>query len=228
MRETISITAISDLHGYTPRLPAGDILIVAGDLTARDDPVGYLEVLDWAIEQPFERVILIAGNHDMHLQKDNYKRMVVIEKMAYLEDQLLDLGGLKIYGSPWTLTFPGINPICSAFTVDTEEQMAEKYAAVPDNLDILITHGPPYCILDQVNDFKNGTIRNTGSRALLDLIKQKKPRYHIFGHIHQNGGMVYNVPGQKTTCMNVCLMNEQYKPRWPGHLTFEIPPPSPS
>jgi hypothetical protein len=40
----VIIDCISDLHGNEPKLPGGDILIIAGDMTARDAVVDWFDL----------------------------------------------------------------------------------------------------------------------------------------------------------------------------------------
>jgi Icc-related predicted phosphoesterase len=188
------IDLISDLHGFYPKLEGGDLLIVGGDWTRTDsfDELQYFEK-EWLRHQDYKKIILIAGNHDnMAYEAGWYGRI----KIAYLQDSGIEFEGLQIWGSPWSLTFPGMNPLCKAFTVDTEEELQEKWDLIPEDTDILITHTPPYGILDGVlyahiaalgSDDKY--IRHCGSRSLYERLKQVRPRIHCFGHIHEAYGM---------------------------------------
>lgn len=203
------IDCISDLHGYYPKLEGGDLLIVGGDLTARDTQTEYFRCFDWIHEQNYRKKILIAGNHDNEIQKQNYKGP--IEKdFDYLSDSGTEFEGFKIWGSPWTKTFPGMNPHCKAFTFDTEDELAEKWALIPDDIDILITHGPPFDILDETDSGER-----VGSKSLLVRILQVKPRIHVFGHIHEQGGKLLKVApsiDRAITFVNASHVNEYYKP----------------
>lgn len=215
----ISITAISDLHGYYPKLEGGDLLIIAGDLTGKDTLDNYIEFCDWLSQQPYREKIVIAGNHDNRLKDDNKKIKMTFSEWnsttgickqyaIYLCDSATEFEGLKIWGSPWTKTFPGINPKCKAFTVDTEEELAEKWALIPDDTDILITHSPPYLILDEC---RNGHV---GSKSLRIMLNKIRPKVHVFGHIHENGGqqLLLKHEGPNTICVNASHVNEHYEP----------------
>lgn len=185
----MDITLLSDLHGFYPKLEGGDLLIVAGDLTARDTKMEYMAFHEWVRKQNYKKVILIAGNHDNLIQKGffNIPNMPTDEWLGfeYLEDSGTEFEELKIYGSPWTKTFKGMNPNCKAFTVDTEEELAEKWKLIPDDTNILITHSPPECILDQ-----NLQGFNCGSRSLLQRSTNLKSlNLFIWGHIHESYGV---------------------------------------
>jgi len=118
---------------------------------------------------------------------------------------------VKIYGSPWTKTFPGMNPHCKAFTVDTEEELIEKFEIIPRDTDILITHSPPYSILDKTTCGKN-----VGSKYLFTWLKYGcRPRLHVFGHIHEAYGQEEIFPGHNDTMVksvNCSHVNERYQP----------------
>src|SRR6187402_1527746 len=183
----MKITCVADLHGFYPKLDGGDLLIIAGDLTSRDEIEQYEEFSDWLKAQEYRKKIFISGNHDNRMtDKSAQKYFCPIkrnyEEFEYLCDSGTEFEGLKIWGSPWTKTFEGINPKCCAFTVDTEEELAAKFALIPEDTDILITHSPPFGILDHCS---NGHV---GSKSLRSTINRIKPKIHIFGHIHENGG----------------------------------------
>ena len=200
------IDAISDLHGYYPKLEGGDLLIVAGDLTARDNEPEYFNLLKKLCYEKYDKIILIAGNHDNCLQKDDFTISWAIDSddiFEYLCDSGTEFEGLKIWGSPWTKTFEGMNPHCKAFTVDSEEELAGKFSLIPEDTDILITHSPPYGILDCT---AHGPV---GSIELNYAIAKTKARLIVFGHIHEQGGQVMDLI--HTKFVNCSIVNENYE-----------------
>lgn len=203
----MDITCIADLHGYYPELPGGDLLIVAGDLTARDEFKQYIEFNAWLLKQKYRKKILIAGNHDNWIEKVPMLKETFYD-CEYLCDSGTEFEGLKIWGSPWTKTFPGMNPHCMAFTCETEEELDQKWALIPEDTHILITHGPPYGIFDQTRD--NHLV---GSTSLLVRLAQLKPLVHCFGHIHEKGGKDMWLPWKNgTAIVNASHVNERYEP----------------
>lgn len=209
------IDCVSDLHGHYPNLEGGDLLIVAGDLTGRDTHGEYLMFLSWLHKQRYRHYIFIAGNHDNLIQKQE----VLTESLAnttYLCDSGTEFEGLKIWGSPWTSQFPGINPKCCAFTRPFCVSLKDQWDMIPDDVDILITHGPPYGILDKVARDYGASVGDIDLREALE--KRIRPRLHVFGHIHENGGqqIVFKRPGfgteNNTVCMNASYVNELYQP----------------
>lgn len=229
----MDITTISDLHGYYPELPALDLLIVAGDFTARDEVGQITEFMSWVSMQNYDKKILVAGNHDNSLMKE-WEWIKEYPGVEYLcdsgtqleyEEPIRCLFGseepklltyrktLKIWGSPWTTRFPGMNPKCMAFTVDTDEELAEKWALIPDDIDILITHSPPYGLFDQVEHITKGKkkLSSVGSRSLRNhVLNRIKPRLHVFGHIHEFGGRMIDT--STTIFINGSYVDELYSP----------------
>lgn len=185
------IDCIADLHGHYPELEGGDLLIVAGDLTARDTEYQHDDFFIWLNNQSYKKKIFIGGNHDNYLQKNNEKFIKTLEKsdLEYLCDSGTEFEGLKIWGSPWSLWFKGISPKCTAFTGD-EYDLETKFMLIPHGTDILVTHTPPYGILDSVtHSFKTGSHTfNAGSKMLSLHNRRVRPRLNVFGHIHEGYG----------------------------------------
>lgn len=225
----MDITCISDLHGHYPELEGGDLLIVAGDLTARDTHQQVSQFLEWIEAQKYDRLVFIGGNHDNSLtnwctteQSDNMMSYDEFHKWEYLCDSGTEFEGLKIYGSPWTLAFPGINPHCTAFT-GTEAELEAKFALIPDDIDILITHGPPLGIFDTTDRGEN-----VGSKSLLEKARSlKNLKLFVFGRLHEGYGMITPSslndgakvqPNKPITCasfpyiVNCSHVNEHYEP----------------
>jgi Icc-related predicted phosphoesterase len=208
----MKITAISDLHGNYPELGGGDLLIVAGDLTARDLSHERQIFLQWIAEQNYRKKIWIAGNHDNSLVGLQFTP-TRSDAAEYLCDSGTEFEGLKIWGSPWTKTFEGMNPHCKAFTCQTEEELAVKFSLIPDDIDILVTHSPSEGVLDEVDEVtKWGTEQfNVGSSSLIKPMIKSGCRLHVFGHIHESYGKFFN-PINGITYVNASHVNERYEP----------------
>ena len=228
------IDCISDFHGNYPELEGGDLLIVAGDLTARDTEDEYAAFDEWLWQQNYKKIIIIAGNHDNGLQYPEriFRDGVLWTKGDYLcdsgtefsynidgfpeEDEKFLPNGkrtLKIWGSPWTKRFKGMNPHCMAFTCETEEELAEKWATIPNDIDILVTHSPPHGILDEL--VEEGY--HVGSMALQNVVRRIRPKLHVFGHVHESYGMCRPIlefialQGYPIS-VNASHVNEYYEP----------------
>ncbi len=209
------IDCISDLHGLKPILQGGDLLIIAGDLTSCDKHHQYESFFEWLAKQDYKKKVFISGNHDN-------QSMSQFDWLGadYLLDSGTEFNGLKIWGSPWSLWFHGVNPKCKAFMA-TEQILSDRYALIPDDVDILITHTPPYSILDDVEDYKfhqTGVVNYYGSTSLYDRLCNIRPSLHVFGHIHEQGGrqLTFKRPGHgdenNTICVNASIMGPTYKP----------------
>ncbi len=204
------IDCISDLHGYLPKLEGGDLLIVAGDLTARDESEQYEYFFEWLSEQNYRKKIFISGNHDnLHMSQFDWF------DAEYLCDSGTEFEGLKIFGTPWTKTFPGMNPHCKAFTCDTEDQLHDKFKLIPHDTNILISHSPPYGVLDGI-PMEDGSLFHVGSTSLSKAIATHWDSgliFHVFGHIHEAyGERKEQNPIFSTHQINASYVNERYKP----------------
>lgn len=219
------IDCIADLHGFYPKLEGGDLLIVAGDLTARDKPEEYLKFNDWLKLQNYKRKIVIAGNHDNCIQSGVtvFLNTLMAQQMIpiygvdfnYLCDSGTEFEGLKIWGSPWTLKFPGMNPNCMAFTCETEHDLDAKFSLIPEDIDILITHSPPFGILDGI-PIEDGSECHAGSTFLYGWLNYvARPYLHVFGHIHEGYGVEERFACRDQKYMksvNASYVNERYEP----------------
>lgn len=221
MPKSISITFISDLHGYFPNLPKGDLLIIAGDMAATHTVLEWLEFFKWIETLKFKKIIFIGGNHDRFLEQSitsvETREMLGIkeDKFEYLLDSGYTYKGIKIWGSPWSLLFEGVNPKCKAF-MGTEEDLKNKYDLIPNDTDILITHTPPFGTLD------NTLHGRAGSKSLYKAIERVKPKYHVFGHIHEQGCKRRESNGTKF--INASIVCEKYTKKDPSEfITIEYP-----
>jgi Icc-related predicted phosphoesterase len=213
-----TITFISDTHTkhkhVTGELPGGDILIHCGDISNR----GYLNEIKNFLEwfdgiKGYEHKIFIAGNHDFGFQ-DNpnlcAKLLQDYPTVTYLEDTSVIIDGIKIYGSPWQPRFYNW-----AFNVDRGWDIAQKWEKIPQDTDILITHGPLFGILDSTY-----TGQRVGCEDLYNRVMEVKPKVHCYGHIHFDYGMK-EVDGM--TFINACCLGEDYMyQNGPITLDFEF------
>lgn len=206
------IVCISDTHNCNERIevPDGEILIHAGDATTVGTQEQIRRFSDWFASLPHPHKVFVAGNHDWLFEKDNDRaRSLLDPAIVYLQDSAIEIDGLKIYGSPWQPRF-----FDWAFNLNRGQEMAEKWAMIPDDIDILITHGPPYGILDLVP--RSGWDENTGCEELRKWVekitKVGRLKLHVFGHIHCGYG-VHDDFGVKFVNASTC--DEQYDPTQP-------------
>lgn len=200
------VDCISDLHGSYPELEGGDLLIVAGDLTARDTEFQLYEFMEWIRAQSYRKKVFIAGNHDGLIQKKTITFCEKIDGAVYLQDSGCEFEGLNIWGSPWTPEFCNWH-----FMLPRGRKLKEKWDKIPDDTDILVTHGPPLGILDTTDNTWDS--ERLGCADLREVIDRVKPRLHVFGHIHGSyGKIVLKHAGPNTVCVNAAIMDENYKP----------------
>jgi len=174
-KKNIKICAFSDSHGTHRKLkiPKCDILIFCGDagITSYDK----LEDFDsWLYELPAKHIIFVAGNHDTFLEqigRDDCK--LFFTNAIYLENESVQIEGIKFWGSPYSKIFNNWSFMAS------DDYLAHIWEYIPENTDILISHGPAFGILDQVG------WKNEGSHSLRDRVDEIKPKIHICGHIHE-------------------------------------------
>lgn len=173
--------AFSDTHNYhtQTRVPEGDVLLFGGDMCAR----GTLEEVrlfgEYVRSLPHPHKVVIAGNHDWPFELAGERAIETLGALHYLQDGELVIEGVKIYGSPWQPEF------CQwAFNVPRGAPLRKIWAKIPDDTNILVTHGPPHGILDQ-------TARGVaaGCEALRERVEElSELKAHIFGHIHEAYG----------------------------------------
>lgn len=208
------IDIISDLHGAKPKLDGGDLLILGGDYTRADTLGQYLAFREWLRAQEYKKKIMIGGNHDMAIFDGRFYFNDDWLGATWLNDSGCEYEGLKFWGSPWTSWFEGINPLCTAWTLGSEKELAEKWALIPDETDILITHSPPYGIMDEVAQ-SDGSWKNVGSKSLtarihaIPVLQHTKPFIHIFGHVHEGHGYTSHKMMQ---FINASIMDINYVP----------------
>jgi len=192
--------AIADTHGFhrSLEIPAGDILVHAGDLTRHGTLDDVQEFNDFLGSLPHPHKIVIAGNHDICFEIYRKACEELLTNCVYLQDQEVIIDGIKFYGSPWQPWFYDW-----AFNLERGPEIRAKWDLIPENTDVLITHGPPYGLGDL-------TARgdSTGCQDLLEVIDQIKPKLHIFGHIHEGYGMTSN---RDTTFINASSTDQMYR-----------------
>jgi Icc-related predicted phosphoesterase len=215
----VRITSISDTHCFhrkIEKIPEADVFIHAGDITK----LGEIAVLDdfahWVKDLPHEHKIVIAGNHDFSLEIDNHQKSELLKLfkecgITYLQDSGVEIDGVYFYGSPAT----PIHNSKWAFNLERDSKdLANIWDAIPNHTNVLITHGPPFEILDEVP--RGVRIENTGCKMLADTIwEMPKLKAHIFGHIHEGYGTLEEY-GIKF--LNSCICNAKYKPENLPHV----------
>lgn len=212
----MKIVCLSDTHSRQEDLnvPDGDLLIHAGDFTMRGSEQEVRDFNTWLGTLPHRHKVVIAGNHDWALARYPYTRDLITNAI-YLENSGCTIEGLKIWGSPATPNF-----FDWAFNYARGGQLRRIWEAIPDDIDILVTHGPAHGILDEparIIPFDGWSSKHVGCEDLLDVIQKHPPRLHVFGHIHEGAGFKYVKHGDKTTLhVNASALDKDY------HATIQI------
>lgn len=200
----MKIVAISDTHGLTKdlKLPDGDVLVHAGDITGMGTMDQVIAANEWlgSYRHQFKHILLIPGNHDFLFEKDPslaetlmYNAEVLNHKSKMIEDKLF-------FGSPYSPWYYDW-----AFNKHRGEEIKKCWNTIPEGTNVLITHGPPHGFLDATN---NGT-RHVGCEMLLQALERIKPQIHICGHIHEGYG-TDNYGNIKL--YNAAICDQHYRP----------------
>lgn len=199
--ELMKVIVISDTHSQHAQiqLPAGDLLIHAGDITSIGKEKEVKDFLNWFESQPHPNKIFIAGNHDFYLEQTDASviKKIIPPGVVYLKDKGTIVEGLSIWGSPYTPWFNNW-----AFSKQPGRQINTHWKKIPEGTDILITHGPPFQILDEL---ASGIL--AGCPELNKRILEIRPKYHLFGHIHEGYGKKRRMG---TTHVNASVLNQYY------------------
>lgn len=207
------IVAISDVHEAWGKLviPECDILISAGDYSFHGQPNVIKDFHEWLNKQPAKNIISVQGNHETWVE-ENFEQAKAIALEACPRVHFIDEGLVEIDRGP---DGQAIKIWCSAITPffcnwawnRHSYEISKHWFRIPQGIDILVTHGPPYGILDLV---PNGFVK-VGCPKLMNRIQEVKPKVHIFGHIHYsygqkefNGTRFYNAANcnESYNCVN--------------------------
>jgi len=207
------ITFISDTHSkhtqITQDLPGGDLLLHSGDMSSMGYDYEITNFLKWFSGlDNYTNKVFIAGNHDWGFEDNPQwcKEMIELydDKLDYLQDNLLVIGkdyntAIKVYGSPWQPEFYDW-----AFNLPRNgTELAEKWSQIPEDTDILLTHGPAWGYVDTIL----GQTQHLGCELLAERIKVVKPKIHVCGHIHSGRGYVFD---GTTHYINASVLSERY------------------
>lgn len=200
--------AVSDTHNHRPEIPEADVLFHAGDLTMMGEEHELALVAGWFTtlleEETVKHICFVSGNHDWKFQNDPEKARSLFNRhpgIHYLQDSGIEIDDVKIYGSPWQPTFYDW-----AFNADRGHSIRKYWNLIPDNTDVLITHGPPYGYCDWVPRGEH-----VGCEELSLALDRVEPALHVAGHIHCSRNFTKHING-KTFIVNAAICNEKYRP----------------
>lgn len=191
----MKIVNLSDSHNHHDEIPVpdGDMVIYAGDWSIHGNEQESRAFAHWFRNLPHKHKVVIPGNHDKFAERSyTLLKEFFGPDVHYLDNQGVVIEGLVIWGSPWTPTFGQ----GWAFNADPGEEIQRQWAKIPDDVDILITHGPAYGILDWTFHWDTGAKMHVGCYDLLVRLRElKNLKLHVFGHIHEPHGIVEGVRG---------------------------------
>jgi Icc-related predicted phosphoesterase len=190
----MKIVCTADMHGYLPTIPRCDLLLIAGDICpAHNHGLEFQrEWLDtvfrrWLMKDvPAEEIVAVWGNHDLIAETRREEGGKTLYRhigppslpIPFLTDRMYEYNGLKIWGMPWQLPFSE----GWAFNLP-EPALKEKCALIPRDVDVIVSHGPPYGMGDMTFDG-----RPAGSRSLRWTVGHHDARLVVCGHIHEDYG----------------------------------------
>ena len=196
----LKIVCFSDTHGFHNylKLQKGNVLLFAGDLSNVGRLMEIKNFIDWFSSQPHQYKVFIAGNHDFGFEnfiKEDVLKLIP-DNITYLNDSGVSIDGFNFWGSP-------VSPRFHNWAFNRDENIQNHWDLIPNNTDVLITHTPPYGILDLTQEGLN-----VGCRRLRDKILEIQPKLNVFGHIHEAYGedILLN-----TKCINASVLNRQYQ-----------------
>lgn len=225
----------SDTHGLHDQIPAAhviqaDVLLHAGDFTNTGELDQIESLVRWLRAYPAEHKVVIAGNHDITLHTEFYeeggwrrfhespldcrraRELLTAGDCTYLEDEAVEICGYRIYGSPWQPAF------CDwAFNLARGEECRQKWAVIPECVDVLMTHGPPYGRGDHAGG--SGPAR-VGCEDLRRAIESRAVSVSVAGHVHEGYGTSTD---DVTFYVNASTCTHDYRPTNPP-IVFDCPP----
>jgi predicted phosphohydrolase len=179
----VRIVAVADTHLFHGELvvPDGDVFVHAGDMCRGGSIVELELAARWILALPHRHKVIVSGNHDWAFAESPAEACAVFgDAVHYLQDSGCTIEGVRFWGSPWQ---PEYNDW--AFNLPRGEALAAKWALIPEGIDVLVTHGPPAGVGD-----RSSYAGREGCAELRARVQALRPKLHLFGHIHEDGGVV--------------------------------------
>ena len=176
------------LHGKLGNLPYADVVVHSGDLSFSGSVYEAEDFIRWFSSLPYRHKVFIAGNHDSCFCDAEVTGLP--DNVHYLCNSSVIIEGVKLYGMPM-------------FMEDLADGSYDRnIRAIPEDTDVLITHQPPYKILDFSEN------RHYGDKGIWKRVMEVVPRFHLFGHIHN----AYNMYTFKQVAFsNASLVDNDYE-----------------
>lgn len=213
----MKILCISDTHQKHNKLtiPECDVVIFSGDMCSSGDLWQVEHFSKWIRKNSnnFSKFLVVAGNHDLCLMNNGILAKEILkehldEKVAYLEDSEYIFNDIKFYGSPWQPQFHNW-----AFNLPRGERLQKVWANIPEDTNVLVTHGPPHGMGDMVGHV------HVGCADLMDRLRNLPNLFlHVFGHIHSGNGLYLSEALPGVHFCNAAICDENYNPIQPAHM----------
>lgn len=197
----MKVVIIADTHGFHEDLvvPDGDVLVHCGDYSAQGTFRDLVAFNYWLGKQPHKYKVVISGNHDAYagtIERDVTQEF--LQNAIYLENQGAFIEGKTFWGSPFTPVYGHWS-----FMKRRGDDISRVWQMMPEQIDMLVTHGPPQGILD-----KNANHELCGCYDLRQAVKRRRVAYHVFGHIHEGYG---EKTLDDTRYINCSVLDENYE-----------------
>lgn len=207
------IIIISDTHNKRIELPHADLLIHCGDHSSMGYERELIQFNKWMgeIKSNYTHgIILVPGNHDLLYEQNESLARSLVPNVKVLIHEEYEIDGFKIFGTPH-------QPIFGNWAYNkSPDELLRLYSQIPHDTNILISHCPPYMILDQLDHMGSIPYAHVGSKELLQALDNLKSlSVHCWGHIHAANGR-HNMNGVEFINASIC--NEYYKPTQPYHV----------
>jgi len=231
----MNIVFISDTHTFhremyefldedeKQKFNSADAIIHTGDFTNIGSYKDVISFLEWMEELPHKYKIIIAGNHDFffdteidliynpnHIIYDNNDISLLLNEypsVIYLNNTHTYIDDIKVWGSPINLFFGNW-----AFNRRKGSDINKYWDMIPDDTDIIMTHGPVFGILDEING------EHVGDEGLLSAVDKIKPKIFVSGHIHEQHGIEIK---NGVKYINSSILDDRYKLKYkPIHITI--------
>ena len=202
----MKIICISDTHGLhghlKDKIPNGDMIIHSGDFCNNGDYFECVQFFNWFGTLPHKYKLVIAGNHDLWMEKASRSEInaIIPPGIHYLQDEGVTIEGLKFWGSPVQPEF-----FNWAFNRNRGPAIQQHWDLIPKDTDVLISHGPPMSVLDKAP----GDLHVGCANLFTTITEQLKLKLHVFGHIHNSYGIEVK---NNTMFVNAAICTERYKP----------------
>jgi Icc-related predicted phosphoesterase len=227
--DQMKIAAVSDTHGNFPNIPELldqdiDLLLVVGDIAGGSHQTNAQyksmgKFVKWVQDIDPKHCVITQGNHDYWKWDEVFKyRSHGKHRIHHLIDSSVDIEGLRIHGTPWSLPFLDWN------WMKSEERLIPHWKNIHHDTDILINHGPALGMCDMPLQRVRGEYRyeHMGSKSLLDELWIRSIPRVLTGHIHSAAhGDVRLAPNHPTICSCVSILDEEYKYKYPPKI-FEV------